>query len=269
MIQVGACQGLADPGVLVEEFHEAAVGIGPFQPCLDRLGQLGGLWTDEEELGEGVADEQMLIDDQVGILRHQLAALGKDLHQTAREEVQLVAVIHQAEQVAVAPRIGGNACLLQDLVVGPPHPLCRLQLLEILQGIDLVELLLGIGVNEGEAQSFQPAKQRNGNGDQGGFEGAGGAHPEHIDGLAPGEGLLEAVLIEVELDPFQLVGLSGAVERQFQQLELVLVVEVVDRPAGDLDGERLCLCQQWQAQAQPDEPFHALFSCRVRDLPGV
>ena len=117
-----------------------------------------------------------------------------------------------------------------------------------------------------------PSRPRNsgiGTAVRGGFQRAGGTHPEHIDDLALGKRLLEAVLVEIEVDPLQLVGLPGVVERQFQQLELVFVVEIVDRSAGDLDGERLCLCQQWQAQAQPDEPFHALISCRIRDLPGV
>ncbi len=269
LLQIGAGQGLADLGVLPKERHEAAVGIGTLEAGLDRLGQLRRLRADEEELGEGVADQQVLIDHQVGILCRQLAAFGEDFHQTTGEEIQLVAVIHQAKQVAVAPGIGGNACQFQDLVVGPAHPLCGFQFLEVCQGVDLVEPLLGIGVDEGEAQPFQATKQRDWHCGEGGFQRAGGTHPEHIDDLALGKRLLEAVLVEIEVDPLQLVGLPGVVERQFQQLELVFVVEIVDRSAGDLDGERLCLCQQWQAQAQPDEPFHALISCRIRDLPGV
>ena len=124
-------------------------------------------------------------------------------------------------------------------------------------------------MNERQPQPFQTAEQRNGDGDQGGFEGAGGTHPEHIDGFALAQLLLQGELIEIEVDPLQLVGLSGTVECQLQQLELVFAVEVIDRSAGDLDGESLRLCQQRQAQTQLDEPFHALISCRVRDLPGV
>ena len=253
----------------MEELHEAAVGIGPLQSCLDRLGQLGRLWADEEELGEGVADQQVLLYGEIGVLGRQLTAFREDLHQTAGKEVELVAVVDETEQVAVASRIGRNARLLQDLVVGPANPLGRLQLPEIRQGIDLVELLLGIAVDERQPQSFQTTEQRNGDGDQGGFEGAGGTHPEHVDGFALAQLLLQGELIEIEVDPLQLVGLSGTVECQLQQLELVFAVEVVDRSAGDLDGERLRLCQQRQAQTQLDEPFHALISCRVRDLPGV
>ncbi|MNR30032.1 hypothetical protein D3C85_1474610 [compost metagenome] len=150
--------------------------------------------------------------------------------------------------------------MFQDLVVGPADPLRRLQLLEVRQGVDLVELLLGVAVDEGDPQAFQAAKQWDGDRDEIGLEGAGGAHPEHIDDLTPTQLLLQAVLIEVEFDPLQLERLPGAIERQFQQLELVFVVEVIDRPAGDLDGESLCLCQQRQAQTQSDEPFHSLLS---------
>ena len=145
----------------------------------------------------------------------------------------------------------------------------RLQLFEIGQGIDLVELLLSIRVDERQPQPFQTAKQRNGDGNQGGFECAGGAHPEDVDGLALAQLLLEGELVEVEFDRLDAKGLPGAGQGQFQQLVLVLLVKIVDGTAGDLDRQNLCLCQQRQAQTQLDEPFHSLFSCRFRNVSGV
>ncbi len=269
LVEIGAGQRFADLRVFTEELHEAAVGIGPLKAGLDRLGQFGVLGADEEELGEGVADQQMLLDGEVGVLRHQLAALGEDLHHGARKEIDLVAVVDQAKQGAEATGVGGDAGTFQNLVVGPTDPLRRFHLPQISQGIDLVELLLGISVDEGEAQPFQPAKQRNGDGQQGGFERAGGTHPENIDGLALAQLLLEGELVEIELDGLDAKGGTGVGQGQFQQLVLVLLIEIVDGATGHLDRQNLCLCQQRQAQTQFDEPFHSLFSCRVRDVPGV
>ncbi len=202
-------------------------------------------------------------------MRHQFAALGKDLHQTAREEIELVAVVDETKQRAVATGISRDTGVFQDLVVSPAHTLCRFQLLEIGQRIDLVELLLSVAVDEGEAQAFQTAKQRDRDGNEGGFECAGGTHPEYIDGLSLAQLLLQAVLVEVEFDLLDAKRLSGMCQRQFQQFELIFLVEIVDWSAGNLDREGLCLCQQRQTQAQSEEPFHSLLSCRIRDLPGV
>lgn len=64
----------------------------------------------------------MLLYGEIGVLGRQLTAFREDLHQTAGKEVELVAVVDETEQVAVASRIGCYARLLQDLVVGPANP---------------------------------------------------------------------------------------------------------------------------------------------------
>ena len=216
--------------------------------------------ADEEELGEGVADQQVLFHHQVGVLAGELPLLGEDLHQAAGEEVEPTAVVDQSKQIGEAGHVGGDTRLLIDPIVGPADALCGSHLPELLQVCYLAELLLILLVDEGDSQAFEAAKQRHGHGQQGRLQGAGGPHPEDIDLFALPQLLLQGELVQIDIDLLYPKRLAGVAQGEIQQLELVVAVQLVDGAFGDLDHKILRLRQQGQAQTQGDEPFHCLHS---------